>query len=99
MIHEARFFRDQHLGFRSTGRVNVFASIKFEDSRLERVSWTQGEFGAPLIDGALANIECEVRAVYEEGSHAIYIGKVLAANVRNAEPLVYFSGSYRALLP
>lgn len=76
---------------------NVFASSELEDSRLERVSWTAGSTGAPLIDGALASLECRVASAHREGSHTIYVGRVEAVHGTDAEPLVYFRGGYRSL--
>jgi flavin reductase (DIM6/NTAB) family NADH-FMN oxidoreductase RutF len=77
---------------------NLFASSKYEDSRLDRVSWTAGETGAPLIDGALASLECRVSSAHREGSHTIYIGQVESVHTSDAEPLLYYDGGYRALI-
>lgn len=76
---------------------NVFASSKHEDTRLERVKWREGETGAPLIDEALASLECKVRSAHREGSHTIYIGQVEAAHLSDAAPLVYYRGGYRSI--
>ena len=76
---------------------NVFASSKHEDSRLEQVSWTEGETGAPLIDEALVSLECKVASAHQEGSHTIYVGHVQAVHTTDAEPLLYYKGSYRSL--
>lgn len=76
---------------------NVFASSMNEDSRLERVKWSEGATGAPLIDEAVASLECEVTSSHQEGSHTIYVGRVEAVHTTDAEPLLYYKGSYRAL--
>jgi flavin reductase (DIM6/NTAB) family NADH-FMN oxidoreductase RutF len=76
---------------------NLFASSKYEDSRLDRVRWSEGKTGAPLIDEALASIECEVASAHHEGSHTIYIGRVEAVHTTNAPPLLYYNGGYRSL--
>ena len=76
---------------------NVFASPENEDTRLQSVSWSVGETGAPLIDEALACLECTVTSAHQEGSHTIYVGQVEAVHTSNAEPLIYYQGSYRAL--
>ena len=76
---------------------NVFASSKHEDSRLDRVKWTEGQTGAPLIDEALATLECKVRSAHHEGSHTIYIGQVEAVNTSDATPLLYYQGGYRSI--
>jgi flavin reductase len=76
---------------------NLFASSKYEDSRLERVEWSEGETGAPLIDEALASLECKVRSAHREGSHTIYIGQVEAVHLDDATPLLYYRGGYRSI--
>lgn len=76
---------------------NVFASSKYEDSRLERVGWTEGATGAPIIDEALASLECRVRSAHHEGSHTIYIGQVESVHANDADPLLYYKGGYRSL--
>lgn len=76
---------------------DLFASFEHEDSRLERVGWTEGETGAPLIDEALASLECTVVSAYREGSHTIYIGRVEAVHTTDAAPLLYYQGRYRSL--
>lgn len=77
---------------------NLFASSKHEDSRLDRVRWVDGNTGAPLIDEALASLECKVASAHHEGSHTIYIGQVEAVHTRDATPLLYYQGGYRSLL-
>jgi flavin reductase len=76
---------------------NLFASSELEDSRLDRVHWTEGSTGAPLIDEALVSLECTVRSAHREGSHTIYIGQVEAVHVSDATPLLYYRGGYRSL--
>lgn len=66
--------------------------------RFDGVPWTAGDTGAPLLDGALCNLECRVRNSYREGSHTIYIGEVMGSRTReDVAPLIYFDGGYRAL--
>jgi flavin reductase len=53
----------------------------------------------PLLDGALAWLECRNRAVYDGGDHDIVVGEVVAAGFgdRDAPPLTYFRGRYGQL--
>ncbi len=52
--------------------------------------------GAPLLDGALAWLECETHAVHDGGDHSIVVGRVLDAAAAGAdvEPLTYYRGTY-----
>lgn len=67
------------------------------DDKFEGVPWRAGETGAPVIEGALATVECRVARAIEAGTHVVYIGDVLAGSVGVGEPLVYFDGLYRML--
>lgn len=53
--------------------------------------------GAPILDGALAWIECRVREIYPGGDHLILVGDIQGGDAREAAPLVYFRGQYRNL--
>lgn len=74
-----------------------FASKKDEHRRFEGVAWRRGATGAPLVEGALASLDCRVVAAHDAGDHVIYVGQVEAAEVRRGEPLVYHAGAYREL--
>ncbi len=56
-----------------------------------------GETGAPLLEHALAYMECELDRTYEGGDHTIFIGRVVAAEAREGEPLVFYRGHFRRL--
>ncbi len=62
------------------------------------VRWIEGG-SAPRIDGALAWVQCEGHAQHDAGDHTLFVGHVLSAGWRDAAPLTYFSGKYRALSP
>lgn len=55
--------------------------------------------GAPLLDGAVAQLECRTVASYPGGDHTILIGSVLHGAVTRADigPLVFFRGGYTGL--
>jgi flavin reductase (DIM6/NTAB) family NADH-FMN oxidoreductase RutF len=52
--------------------------------------------GAPLLDGAVAHLECRTVAHYPGGDHTILLGSVLAAEAVNERigPLLYHRGGY-----
>ncbi|UTR08458.1 flavin reductase family protein [Alkalihalobacillus sp. LMS6] len=53
--------------------------------------------GTPIIPKAVASIACEVSSEYLEGDHTLFVGKVLDIQLEDEEPLVFYSGKYRAL--
>jgi 3-hydroxy-9,10-secoandrosta-1,3,5(10)-triene-9,17-dione monooxygenase reductase component len=74
----------------------VFAS-KAKDKFAE-IGWRHARGGNPLIDGALATIECRLGAVVESGDHFIVVGEVEELAVpREGRPLVFFRGGYNRL--
>lgn len=62
--------------------------------RFHGVSWRRAVTGAPVLDGALAWVDCRVEAVYPGGDHSIIVGRVLALESYAGEPLLYFRGAY-----
>lgn len=65
--------------------------------KFEGVSYTLGSLGVPLLDGALAHLECKVAACYEGGDHTIYTGEIQSMATSEAEPLLFYQGKYRSL--
>lgn len=68
------------------------------EDRFAGVRWHGGACtGAPIIEGVLAWVECEVVQVVSSGDHDIIVGAVLAVQVNDGAPLVYFRGSCATL--
>jgi flavin reductase (DIM6/NTAB) family NADH-FMN oxidoreductase RutF len=67
------------------------------ENRFHGVAWREGQSGVPLLDGVLAHFECVVARTFEAGDHTVLIGQVLTAGYQEADPLVFFSSSYRSL--
>lgn len=70
------------------------APAKFAD-----LPWHAAPTGAPVLDTALAWVDCTVHAVHDGGDHSIVVGRVQAAAAQDDEPLVFFRGAYRRLAP
>jgi flavin reductase (DIM6/NTAB) family NADH-FMN oxidoreductase RutF len=63
------------------------------------VACHEGPHGLPLLDDALATLECRIVEAHQAGDHTIFIGQVEGADVRGGHPLVYFHGTYHTLAP
>lgn len=55
------------------------------------------ERGTPLLEEALAQLECVVASTHEAGDHTIFVGEVEAVALSAAAPLVFHGGKYRTL--
>ena len=54
-----------------------------------------GELGAPLIEGALAWVECRLASEHPGGDHTLFVGEVVAARRGpGREALVHLRGKY-----
>lgn len=71
---------------------NTFAS-RTED-RFEGLHVRQGKLKVPLLDDALAIVECRLHASLPGGDHTIYVGEVVAAEIGEGRPLLYFRSAY-----
>ncbi len=66
----------------------------------EGVSVQRGIHGVPLIDGAIAQLECVPYAQYDGGDHSIFVARVVRLRQANrADPLVFALGRYNHLRP
>ncbi len=77
---------------------NRFAWVKDED-RFLAGTWTTAATGAPVLEEALAWLDCTIYGKVAAGSHTVYIGEVQAAGTPrpDAPPLVYWNRGYRRL--
>lgn len=97
VIAEGRVFAAHILARGQEALSHRFSSKADEWRRFEGIGWTSGVTGAPILPGALAVLECRVVAGHEAGDHVIYVGEVEAVRLAEAEPLLWYGGSYRRL--
>jgi len=51
--------------------------------------------GTPMLNGALAYLECRLQSVEEAGDHTIFVAEVEDVVLREGDPLLFFRGKYR----
>ncbi len=68
-----------------------------EPDKFKGIAYHFGLTGAPLLDGALAMIECRVVGQAPGGDHTIFIGEVLSASTSHGKPLIYYRSGYHQL--
>ncbi len=93
--------RDEgYFGVNILNQEQVDISKMFANQPLERqpnFSFEMPEVGAPLLNGALVNLNCKVVQEVEAGDHTIFIGEVIDLIIGQGDPLCFFSGQYRKL--
>ena len=59
------------------------------------VGYTASPLGNPVLDQALAWVDCELHQEYDGGDHTIVVAAVRALAAREAaEPLIFYKGAY-----
>jgi 3-hydroxy-9,10-secoandrosta-1,3,5(10)-triene-9,17-dione monooxygenase reductase component len=74
----------------------TFASKQPEDEKFHDVPHAIHD-DAPIIDGVLAWLTCDLTEQYPGGDHTIGIGAVREMWHGEGEPLVFYRGAYRSL--
>ncbi len=90
-----------------TFAVNVLASDQEDVCRAftsrrpdkwEGLSWQPAPSGCPLLQDAIAWVDCRVVTVQEAGDHYMVLGEVTdLSDQRPAPPLLFFQGDYATL--
>lgn len=64
-------------------------------ARFDGLAWMRLRTGAPVLERALAVLDCELIESHTFSTHTIFIGRVVDGTMRpEAEPLLYFRGDY-----
>ena len=98
MIAEAEGFAVSILGRTQEEASNYFArrgrpaTAEFTEVEGE---WTPS--GQPVVAGALAFLVCELVEQLPQGDHTIVVGRVIQAEAREGEPLLYYRRKYRGV--
>src|SRR5579859_6110825 len=53
------------------------------------------QHGTPMLQGALAYLECRLHSAQDAGDHTIFIAEVEQVVVEEREPLLFYRGKYR----
>lgn len=71
---------------------NLFA--KPDDKRFDKVRWTQGRLGAPLLAGVIGTLECKLDQLIDGGDHYVLVGRVEHYAIYPGKPLLFSQGRY-----
>ncbi len=69
--------------------------------RFRDTPWRPAEgTGSPILEGAVAWIDCEIQDIHDAGDHLIVVGRVLDLQVQTPTlPLLFFQGGYGTFAP
>jgi flavin reductase (DIM6/NTAB) family NADH-FMN oxidoreductase RutF len=101
MVRELGRYAVNVLGEDQQGLSDCFAHAAVKPGREDfcGAAWHAGMTGLPLIDGAIAALECTVVETYPAGDHDMFIGRVDALDdggpaTAEIGPLLYFRRRY-----
>jgi flavin reductase (DIM6/NTAB) family NADH-FMN oxidoreductase RutF len=98
-ILEAKHFAINYLPKSAAALADIFggkSDVKGA-ARFETAKWTTLATGAPVLEGAVGAIDCELVETIERYGSVIVLGRVVAAmNSPDASPLIHFRGGYLA---
>ena len=82
IIQKTKNFTLNMLGKEHKGLAfTFFKPAQLADGKLSGQAIHQGANGAPILDAALAAVECKVTAIVEQGDHHIVVGEVIDAHL------------------
>jgi flavin reductase (DIM6/NTAB) family NADH-FMN oxidoreductase RutF len=66
------------------------------DEQFDPIDWTPGRLTrAPLIEGALAHFEGQIRDLHPAGDHTLFVGELLSCERQDSdEALLFFQGRF-----
>jgi flavin reductase (DIM6/NTAB) family NADH-FMN oxidoreductase RutF len=84
LIEKSRIFA---LHLISRERNDLLKVFKGPDpaGKFASVSWSTGKTGAPLLEGCLGYVECEVKAFLNPGNHTLFIDEVVGGRLFSHE--------------
>ena len=94
-LRESEYFVVNILGEGQETVSNRFASRSAD--KFEGLSYHIGIGEIPVLDAALATLECRLAYAHEGGDHTIFVGEIERSRVKDEKPLVYWHGDYREL--
>jgi 3-hydroxy-9,10-secoandrosta-1,3,5(10)-triene-9,17-dione monooxygenase reductase component len=63
--------------------------------RFAHIAYSTGRTGAPVLEAAIAFVDCETVAEHDAGDHVIVVGRVLELGYApEGKPLLFYRGGY-----
>jgi len=90
-IKRSGVFAVNFLAIEQSNLSAIFASKspnKFENIPYQIVQ------GCPILEGTCGHVVCKVSGSFAEGSHTLFLGRLLESSVESGFPLIYHEGQY-----
>lgn len=99
IVERYRHFAVNVIGAAHQEIANRFAGIGGlkGPERYVGAEWTRLASGAPVLEDAVAALDCDVEEAIERHSHVILIGRVLSIRLGGGSSLLYQNGKYHAV--
>ena len=68
-----------------------------DEDRFASTPWHRSTGGSPILDDALAWLDCQIAFEQSAGDHVIVGGLVVGLDAREGDPLLFYQGRYGAL--
>ena len=75
----------------------AYRFAKKGQNKFDGLSLLRGRTGVPLVENALAHLECEVDETVTGGTHTVFLARVRQAAGGEGAPLTYFRGRFGRL--
>lgn len=63
-----------------------------DNDRFSNCDWQFGPYGQPVLENALASLECRPWAEYDGGDHTIFVGEVMSIKQTRGKAAAFFNG-------
>lgn len=64
------------------------------EDKFAGVDWYPGRHNVPVLENAVATLECQTEQRIHSGDHEIFIGRVLRVDQRDGAPLIFHRGQF-----
>jgi flavin reductase (DIM6/NTAB) family NADH-FMN oxidoreductase RutF len=71
-----------------------FSTAGAAEHKFSGVAYRTEATGAPVLEDALAWVDCTLRYAFDAGDHSIFVGEVERAGARDGDPLLYFRSRF-----
>ena len=98
-IRDGRAFAISILADGDETTARRFAGDAEGGDKFEGIAWRESVTGSPVLENALAWVDCRLSAEHPGGDHTIFVGEVADGDATEGQPLLYYRGGYHSVGP